>query len=417
MNADRHTRPFDIVLCGATGFTGGLVAERLASASRAQPLRWALAGRDPGRLDEVRRRLSAQEPSCHDLPILVGDARDAAAMADIAAQTRVICTTVGPFARHGSALVAACARKGTDYCDITGEVQWIRRMIDAHHHEARASGARIVPTCGFDSIPSDLGVLLLQDEMLRRHGRRAHRVTAFFGETRGSFSGGTFASLMAALDEADDEAVRQVIADPYGLDPVPRQGGPDGPDPRGVGYDRAMKVFTAPFVMAVVNTRVVRRSHALLGYPWGHDFRYREVMSFPANAKGLATAVGLTATIGGFLLATARPGGLRRLIARRLPAPGTGPSAEARTQGHFVVRVVGEGDPAEPGESPPRLVVTVSDDADPGYGSTSKMLSQSALCLAFDPVPAAGGVLTPATALGTRLIERLRAMGLRFDAA
>ena len=406
MPTPRASRTHDLVLFGATGYTGRLVAERIAHSG--ERVTWALAGRDRTKLEHVRADLAAQVPECADLPILVGDATSAKDMDAIAASTRVVCTTVGPYARYGGELVGACARAGTDYCDLTGEVPWIRQMIDAHHATAQTSGARIVHCCGFDSIPSDLGTLLLQEEMKRRHGRPASRVTALFGESKGKFSGGTFASLLGVVDEAArDREVRRVMLNPYGLDPDPTHTGPDGPDARGVGYDRGMGVFTAPFVMSAINTRVVRRSHALFGYPW-NGFSYRELMSFPGSPRGLAMATGVTAAIGGFLLATRVPA-LRTRIEKRLPSPGEGPTAEERARGYFVLRIVGEADGA-------RLVVKVSDRADPGYGSTSKMLSQAALCLAMDDLPTPGGVLTPAYAMGFRLIERLRAAGLTLEA-
>jgi len=405
MPTPRASRAHDLVLFGATGFTGRLVADRLAHAG--EPLRWALAGRDRAKLERVRDELAAQVPGCADLPILVGDAMDPAAMDAIAADTRVVCTTVGPYARYGAELVGACARAGTDYCDLTGETQFIRRMIDAHHDTARDTGARIVHCCGFDSIPSDLGVLLLQEEMRRRTGHAAEHVTAFFGESRGKFSGGTFASMLNVADEIRrDRSVLKILGNPYALDPDPRRGGPDKGDTKGIGYDRGLHAFTAPFVMAAVNTRVVRRSHALLGYPW-EGFTYREVMSFPGSPRGLAMATGITAALAGFMVAVGVPA-LRRRLEKRLPAPGTGPSAEERARGFFVVRIVGE-------RGADRMVVKVADRADPGYGSTSKMLSQSALCLAKDDLPTAGGVLTPATAMGFRLIERLRDAGLTFE--
>jgi short subunit dehydrogenase-like uncharacterized protein len=407
MPTPRASRPYDLVLFGATGFTGRLVADRLAHA--AEPVRWAIAGRDRTRLEKVRAELAAEAPGCADLPILVGDATDPAAMDAIAEATRVVCTTVGPYARYGAELVGACARAGTDYCDLCGETQFIRRMIDAHDETARATGARIVHCCGFDSIPSDLGVLLLQEEMTRLHGHPAEQVTSFFGESRGKFSGGTVASMLEVADEIRrDRSVLRILGNPYALDPDPRRGGPDKGDARGIGYDRGLHAFTAPFVMAAINTRVVRRSHALRGYPW-EGFTYREVMSFPGTPRGLAMATSVTAMLVGFMAGIGVPA-LRRRLEKRLPAPGTGPSAEERARGFFVVRVVGE-------RGADRMVVKVADKADPGYGSTSKMLAQAALCLAKDDLPTAGGILTPATAMGFRLVERLRDAGLTFEVA
>lgn len=394
-------RDLDIVLWGATGYTGRLVADRLA----AEPagLRWAIAGRDRAKLEQVRSELGRA-----DLPILVGDASDAASLDAIAQRTKVVCSTVGPYAKYGSELVGACARAGTSYCDLTGEPHWIRRMIDAHHDEAKASGARIVHCCGFDSIPSDLGTWMLYRAM-RERGHALGRVDAFFGESSGRWSGGTMASMLNAIDEARrDREVRKTVLDPYGLDPRPRVGGPDGPDPRGVRFERRLGLWTAPFMMAAINSRVVRRSNAVLGYPYGREFRYTEQMSLPRGVKGLVAATGVTAALGGFVAAS-QVAPLRRVIERRLPQPGEGPTPEQRARGHFVVRLLAESE-----DGSVKLRGRVEDRRDPGYGSTSVMLSQAALCLARDPLTSEGGVLTPASAMGDALLARLRAAGMTF---
>jgi len=321
-----------------------------------------------------------------------------------------VCTTAGPFAKYGSELVAACAEAGTHYCDLTGEVQWMRRMIDAHHARARETGARIVHSCGFDSIPSDLGTWALQQEFHERFGRYASAVTALFGESSGGFSGGTVASAMQTSSEAAvDRDVRRILANPYALDPDPQGPRPPAPDERSIGWDARLGLFTIPFVMAQVNSRVVRRGHALAGFPWGEDFRYREVMSTPGSARGLAMAVGVTGALAGLAFALKRPT-LRDLLARRAPQPGEGPSQERRERGHWKTRLVGE-------SGSDRLIYVASDRADPGYGSTAKMLGESALSLALDPLTSEGGCLTPSVAMGTFLVERLRAAGLTFGPA
>lgn len=406
---------YDVVLWGATGFTGRLVAEHLARTQREHGARWAIAGRDRGKLERVRGEIAREHAAAADLPILVGDARDAASLDAIVGKTRVVCTTVGPFARYGSELVAACARGGTDYCDITGEVHWMRRMIDAHHARARETGARIVHTCGFDSIPSDLGVLVLQEHMREQHDGRCHSVHAYAGESRGGPSGGTIASMLETLDEAaKDRSLRRLLADPYALDPEPRVGGPDGPDQRAIQYSEELGRWTGPFVMAVVNTRVVRRSNALLGYPYGRDFHYSEAMSFPPGPKGLAMATGMVAGLGAFVAATRVPP-LRRLLEERvLPKPGEGPSAEQREHGYFVMRMLGEGTSGKTGRTV-RLLGKIAGEGDPGYAATSRMLGESALCLAQDDVAADGGVLTPASSMGMKLVTRLRNARIRFD--
>jgi short subunit dehydrogenase-like uncharacterized protein len=407
-----NDRDFDVVLWGATGFTGRLVAEYLARAPHARGLRWALAGRDRKKLEGVRSELGAIDGALAELPILVGDAGDAASLDAIAPRARVVCTTVGPYARYGSELVGACARAGTDYCDLTGEAQWIRRMIDAHHDRAKETGARIVHTCGFDSIPSDLGVLMLQEHMRERHGGRCSAVRYYCVELKGGPSGGTIASMMAVMDEVrGDPAVRRMLMNPYSLNPDPDDRGPDGRDQMGVRYAEDLGQWTGPFLMASINVRVVRRSNALLGFPWGRDFRYSEAMGFGRGPKGFARATAFTAGMGAAIGAVSVPA-LRRVLQKRLPAPGEGPSAEERERGFFVIRLIADGETKAGAKL--RLQGEVRGTSDPGYGETSKMLGESALCLAKDDLPSKGGVLTPATAMGMRLVERLRAAGMTF---
>jgi short subunit dehydrogenase-like uncharacterized protein len=401
------TRELDIVLFGATGFTGRLVADYLALAAKREPLRWAIAGRSHDKLAALGSSLGP------GVPIIVGDALDTAAMRALAQRTTAVCTTVGPFARYGSELVGACAAAGTHYCDLTGEVPWMRRMIDAHHERARSTGARIVQPCGFDSIPSDLGCWAAQQAFIARFGSPARRVTAVFGEQSGGLSGGSFASGFEIAREADrDPAVRALLANPYALDPEPGAAAarPPAPDETSIGWQRTLGTFTVPFVMAPINTRVVRRGHALAGLPWGKDFVYREVMSTPGSLRGAARAVGMTVGLAALGLALSQPW-LRDRLARRAPTPGEGPSAEARARGHWIVRLVAEG---EGGEA---LVYVASDRADPGYGSTSKMLGEAALCLARDPLSSPGGVLTPSVAMAKPLLDRLRRAGLTFAPA
>ena len=398
-------REFDIVLFGVTGFTGRLVAEYLGA--QGQPLRWAWVARNREKLDEVFAALS---PALGvTLPtLLIADASDREALTAIARRTRVICTTVGPYARYGNELVGACAEAGTHYCDLTGEAPWIRRMIDAHHQTASKSGARIVHTCGFDSIPSDIGTLFVQDAMRERYGVNASHVTSLFGETKGGPSGGTIATVFNMFDELRrDRELRRIAADPYSLDPGHQ--GPDGRDRMTLGYDKRVGLLTMPFVMAAINTRVVRRSNALLGYRYGRDFRYDEVMSAPKSLHGVAIAAGVTGMLAGMVLAATNKRA-RDLIRSRLPKPGEGPSEAVRNAGYWKVRIVAE---SSDGHS---LLATLGDaHADPGYGSTAKMLGQSALCLAFDDLHSPGGITTPAAAMGAPLIARLRNAGLQFD--
>lgn len=383
---------------GASGFTGSLVARYLAAHGRLDPGRWAIAGRNAAKLEALGL----------GVPVLVADAQDRAALDAIAARAKVICTTAGPFAKYGSELVAACAAAGTHYCDLTGELQWVRRMIDAHHERARETGARIVHSCGYDSIPSDLGTWATQQAFIAQYGHPAHAVTAFYGETSGGVSGGTVASgLETAREAGADREVRRVLANPYALDPEPQAPRPGVPDERAIGWDKGLKLFTMPFVMAPFNTRIVRRGHALAGFPWGEDFRYREVMTAPGSAAGAVRAGVMTAGLGAIAFALKRPT-LRELLASRLPKPGEGPSQATREAGHWKVRFVADGAPGE------RLVYVAGDRADPGYGSTAKMLGEAALCMAQDPLDSPGGSLTPAVAMAAPLLARLRSAGLTF---
>ena len=400
-----RSREYDVILWGATGFTGRLVAEYLVRHYLGGDigLRFALAGRNRDKLERVATEIGATE-----LPILIGDSFDAASLDKLASKAEVIISTVGPYAKYGAEIVAACVRNGTDYCDLTGETHFVRSMIDAHHEQARRRGARIVHCCGFDSIPSDLGALMVQEAFRERHGHYASEVKMAAGEMRGAFSGGTFASLLNAVDELkENPSLRKVLGDPYALNPKGVRG-PDKRDQTGVRYDEHLG-WTGPFIMAAVNTRIVRRSHALLGLSWGRDFRYSEVMSTGKGAKGFTRAVsfaaGIAASIGAVAFPLTRP-----LVVKRLPSPGEGPSDKVRAKGYFKTRHVA----VDNGQETRGLV---ADRRDPGYGSTAVMISESALCLALDgaELTSEGGVLTPASAMGMRLVERLRAAGMTFE--
>ena len=404
-----ESREFDIIVLGATGFTGALVAEYLLQRyGVGQDLRWAVAGRNKEKLEHLRSQLGA---AAADLPVIVADSLDADSMDDLAKRTRVVLTTVGPYAHFGSPLVAACAANGTHYCDLAGEVQWIRRMIDAHHEQARKTGANIVHCCGFDSIPMDIGAWFLQREAHARHGDYCSSITMLVKAMKGGASGGTMASMMNIMREARaDREVARVLARPYSLNPPGEQSGPDEGDQRGIRFDENTNSWTAPFVMATVNTRVVRRTHALLGYPWGESFRYHEAIRTAPGAGGWLKAATVTAGLTG-LVTFASFGGTRSLLERYvLPKPGTGPDRKARENGFFNLLQIGE---LPDGKT---IRGKVTGDRDPGYGSTSKMLAEAAVCLAFDETGSDGGVLTPAAAMAAPLLERLRNnAGLTFE--
>jgi short subunit dehydrogenase-like uncharacterized protein len=401
MGVGMSTADLDLIVYGATSFVGRITCAYLARrAVGNEALRWGMAARSASRLEALRGELGED---AQNVPMIVADAADDTALAALCARTRVVASTVGPYALYGEPLVRACATSGTDYCDLTGEVQWIRRMIERYDGRARASGARIVTCCGFDSIPSDLGVWFLQRHITETAGEPATQVQMRVESARGGVSGGTIASLMNLMEEAShDRALRAELKNPYSL--CPDDGGPR-PAQReitGARFDPDFGTWTAPFVMAAINTRIVLRSHALSGYPYGRQFRYDEAMLTGSGVRGTLGALAVAAGTGGIALTTAfEP--TRRMLRRFLPKPGEGPSAEARANGHFALRFLG----STPRDA--RFSARVTGDADPGYGSTAKMFAESGACLARDvsrdEVP--GGFWTPATALGAHLLPRL----------
>lgn len=410
MSAHASQREHDIVLFGATGFTGKLTAGHLARTHLAGGLRLALAGRDRTKLEGVRDELAKETPAAKALPILIADAHDRAALDRVTASTIAVASTVGPYAKYGEPLVAACASAGTHYCDLTGEVTFIRRTIDRHDAEAQRTGARLVHTCGYDSIPSDLGTWFVVKAYRERHGVLPRELVHAAGESRGGASGGTIASVLFLFEEASrDRTVRRLLADPYALVDGPR--GHDRGDPLGVHFERDLGLWTGPFIMAAVNSRVVRRTSSLLekeGRGGYGGARYTEVMSTGKGARGaIAGAIlsaGLTGAMGGLAI-----GPLRRFVgARFLPKPGEGPSEELRRTGYFVSRFVARG---------PEGVVRAKmrGEGDPGYEATSRMLGESAMCLAKDALDTPGGVRTPASTMAPELLARLRAQRFTLE--
>lgn len=392
---------FDIVLFGATSFVGKILAGRMLSQlGVGQKVRWAIAGRSKARLNALRDELG---PQAVDLPILIADASDDESLQALCAQTRVVVSTVGPYALYGEPLVRACVESGTDYCDLTGEVQWIRRMVQLYEARAKVTGARIVHCCGFDSVPSDLGVWFLQQQAAEKFSQPAARVKMRVRAAKGGLSGGTVASLMNVVREAaSNKALRQELANPFSICPPEHRSVERQPNVKSAEFDPDFGVWLAPFIMAAINTRVVHRTNALLEAAYGREFRYDEAMMTGKGLKGRATALSIAAAMGGFTVATAiKP--TRWLLEKFVvPAPGEGPDRKAQESGFYDLRFMGT---TESGES---LRVKVTGQGDPGYGSTSLILAQAAQCLAFDiPRARPGGFWTPASLMGDQLIERL----------
>jgi short subunit dehydrogenase-like uncharacterized protein len=401
-------RPFDVIVFGATGFTGRLVVEYLHGAyGVGRELRWAIAGRSAARLAELRDALGIGP----ELPLLAADASDAAALADLVKQAKVVLTTVGPYQQYGEPLIRACAAAGTDYVDLCGEPGWMAKMIPQLQDGARASGARIVFSCGFDSIPSDLGVLHTQEAARTRLGAPLVRVHGRVKVLKGTFSGGTIASMLATIETLKREPeLRRALVDPFALTPGFK--GPRQPADHVAGYDDLAANWTAPFVMATINTKNVHRSNALLGHPWGKDFVYSErTLTGDGDAgRKRAKKMERQTNLQNLLLAFAPTRALLRRFA--LPKPGEGPNREQREKGRYELLFFGETADGR------RLTGRVTGDRDPGYGSTSKMIAEAAICLARDVgrEQTPGGVWTPAAAMGMPLMERLVAhAGLTFS--
>jgi short subunit dehydrogenase-like uncharacterized protein len=383
---------FDIIVYGASGYTGRLVAEYLAGRyGVGGEVSWAMAGRSADKLAAVRDEIGAPSQT----PLVVADADDPASLDAMVRRGKAILTTVGPYQLYGSSLVAACAAAGADYLDLCGEPAWMRRMIDAHDAQARASGARILFSCGFDSIPFELGVWFLQQEARRVFGAPASRVKGRVRGMQGGFSGGTAASLRATMAAAmQDPGVIELLRDPFALTPGFK--GPEQPAGMAPEFDPDIDAWVAPFVMAAINTRNVHRSNALLGQAYGADFVYDEMMIAGPGEKGEAAAKAMASAGGG-------------LGGDDGPKPGEGPSKEEREAGFFDLLFVGLSSDGR------QVRASVGGDKDPGYGATSKMIAETAVCLVKDAPEATGGIWTPGAALRQRLVDRLSAnAGMTF---
>lgn len=408
----KDTSPkFDIVIFGATSFVGQiLTGYMLAQFAVDGELKWAIAGRSQSKLQALKQSLGiAADP----LDILVADAADEDSLGLLCGATRVIVSTVGPYALYGEPLVKTCVALGTDYCDLTGEVQWIAKMLNQYEDLAKISGARIVNSCGFDSLPSDLGVYFLQQHAKQKFGEACSSIKMRVKKMQGAASGGTVASITNLFKEvASNPALRKLLADPYAICPpghgnTVRQNNMNRPQ-----YDKDFNSWVAPFVMAVINTRIVHRSNALIAGGYSPHFEYNEAMLTGKGLMGSGIAAGVGFGLGSFAMAAAIPPTRWALEKFILPKPGEGPSQDAQEKGFYDLRFYGKTDSGQ------EIRCKVTGDRDPGYGSTAKMLAQAAACLAQDiskdKVP--GGFWTPAAIFGDKLIKRLaNYSGLTFE--
>ncbi|KAG1666899.1 hypothetical protein FOA52_013533 [Chlamydomonas sp. UWO 241] len=422
MSSARAARPYDIVLWGASGFTGKLVAEHIARDYMGSGLRWALAGRDNAKLIAVREGLTKINPKCEAVPILIADALDSVQIGQVLSQTTVVLSTAGPFAKFGTTIVEQCVEQGTNYCDITGEIQWVKRSVKNFGDKAAAKGVRVVHCCGYDSVPSDMGALMMVDYIKRELGKKTDKVYTMVGLGKGGVSGGTIASAKNIIATEPMAELSACASDAYYLAETVEGCTKGGAKPAPMRPTRFDDVdggtWAGPWLMEGVNARIVQYSNALVKEPYGSDFKYIEALNAGKGWSGFATANTMALTLGVIGLGLTVPG-LKTIFNYVAPAPGQGPSEEARKSGrwkHELVALTEE----EPGVAPVVVKGVCGDSRDPGYWSTSRMILEAGLCMVLDDAKlkasgcAQGGVLTASAALGMTLVERLRAAGFTF---
>ena len=397
-----NTKQLDLIIWGATGFTGQLVSEYINKKYSNTALKWGIAGRNKEKASVIAKRLNIAKDR-----VFIADCNNIESLIKLTSKTKVICTTVGPYAKLGTNLIDACIKTNTNYCDITGETQWIRKMIDKYHSKAKEGKIKIINSCGFDSIPSDMGVFYSQKKLFEKTGKYASKINMRVAGAKGGISGGTYNSLSNVLEEARvDKEVRKTLTNPYGLNPIDKQNGLDKADLQSVIFDKVSNSWIAPFVMAGINTKIVRRSHALIDFKYGSDFSYDEAT---LSGKGVLGQVKGYLSLIPIFLATRKKGSfIKNIVDYVLPKSGEGPSEKTRISGYYNLRFYLT-------QQDKIYLSKVIGDMDPGYGSTSKMLAESAVCLALDKTPETYGILTPSVALGDPLLKRLQEnAGLTF---
>ena len=397
-------KQFDIIIWGATSFTGKLVVEYLFKQFASTKIKWAIAGRNKEKLENVRSKVADK-----NIPIFIADSFDEKSLSVIVKKSKVICSTVGPYSLYGSLLVELCVKHSTNYCDITGEAHWIRTIIDKFHKDAKKKKIKIVNSCGFDSIPSDMGVYFIQNEIKKAYKSYAKSIKMRVAGIRGGISGGTYGSMNNLLKEAyADKGVFKVLNNPYGLNPRDKMEGLDKKDLRKIIFDNESKSWIYPFIMAGINTKIVRRSNALSNFQYGKEFTYEEATMAGKGISGFWKAI--LALFPLAMIGINPNSFLKKIVNSFMPKPGEGPGIEKRKNGFYNLRFYITIDKKR------KAFAKVIGDSDPGYGSTSKMLAESAISLAFDNLPGNYGVITPSFAMGDKLLKRLKEnAGLSFE--
>ena len=404
---------YDLVLIGATGFTGKLVAEYLAQeyGVNNENFVWAIAGRSQNKLNELKNHLRGIDPEAKDLPVVLADNHDRISLDSITSVTRVIISTVGPYLKYGKKLVESCASNGTDYCDLTGEVPFIRESIDSYNQIAQENNCRIIHSCGFDSIPSDIGVLMLQTEAIKRYGKPFNRIKLYVRSMKGGLSGGTIASMITISDYVRSKPeLSGLLGNPYALNPDPQIfRDVDEPSLRSVKWDEDMNFWIYPFIMSGINTRIVRRSNALMNFLYGKSFRYSEVSSHSKGVFGYFRSIQILIGLALLKVCISYKTSLWLLKKFILPKPGQGPNRRKRENGFFRLLLAGS-------NKGNKITLSVKGNRDPGYAATARMITESGLSLILNrqSLPKATGVLTPASGIGKVLASRLKNKGITF---
>ena len=397
-------KQFDIIIWGATSFTGKLVVEYLFKKFASTKIKWAIAGRNKEKLENVRSKVADK-----NIPIFIADSFDEKSLSVIVKKSKVICSTVGPYSLYGSLLVELCVKHSTNYCDITGEAHWIRTIIDKFHKDAKKKKIKIVNSCGFDSIPSDMGVYFIQNQIKKAYKSYAKSIKMRVAGIRGGISGGTYGSMNNLLKEAyADKSVFKVLNNPYGLNPRDKMEGLDKKDLRKIIFDNESKSWIYPFIMAGINTKIVRRSNALSNFQYGKEFTYEEATMAGKGISGFWKAI--LALFPLAMIGINPNSFLKKIVNSFMPKPGEGPGIEKRKNGFYNLRFYITIDKKR------KAFAKVIGDSDPGYSSTSKMLAESAISLAFDNLHGNYGVITPSFAMGDKLLKRLKEnAGLSFE--
>ena len=397
-------KKFDIIIWGATSFTGKLVTEYIFKKYGSSKIKWAIAGRNLKKLEKIRYQVADE-----NIPIFIADSFDKESLSKFVKKTKVVCSTVGPYSLYGTKLVKLCVENNTNYCDITGEAHWIRSLIDRFHEEAKSKKIKIINSCGFDSIPSDMGVYFIQNEIKKIYNNYAKSVKMRVAGIRGGISGGTYSSINNLLKEAyRDKSIFKVLNNPYGLNPKDKMEGLDKKDLRKIIFDKESNSWIYPFIMAGINTKIVRRSNALSNFIYGKDFRYEEAMIAGKGISGFWKAI---LAVFPLVMIGLNPNSfLKKIVDSFMPKPGEGPGIEKRKNGFYNLRFYITLNDNR------RAFAKVIGDSDPGYGSTSKMLAESAICLALDKLSDNYGVITPSSGMGDKLLNRLKEnAGLSFE--